>query len=322
MLSYFFLVNNTASLFGWTYVPPIIYTHFLISEYQTTPNCETVTVSLKTDVPCHMWLRFTKEKIRKHPRTVVVRGLATSGDLRTCFVAYTDIEQEEDWDTLEHTFIITELTWCHTYYFYFWATSFGEVMTYTSAIFNFFYPFGTPPFKTCEKQEESDTIRGFLQEWNAPSQTFTPTHTYKVHHLSLMLKQWETTRRGPYCVKITIPDGDCWAENVIAYQKGYSALLPLPGEKEWVDFYDITPLLQKDTLYRIVVHTLPGWQVWDVNHWKPWKAGAAMTWWAKIDTNPYPRGFMSTGCNFEGRSGIWIPISNDDFTFILWRTCK
>ncbi|GAH99204.1 unnamed protein product, partial [marine sediment metagenome] len=132
-LAFTFQATRTQSLFGWTEVPPIVYTRFLITDYQITPNCEQVTVSLKTDVPCHLWLRFTPEKIRKHPRTVVRRGLSMGYDLRTCFVEYGDIEQQEAWDTLEHTFIITELAWCHAYYFYFWGLSVGEVMTYTSS---------------------------------------------------------------------------------------------------------------------------------------------------------------------------------------------
>ena len=170
--------NKTISLFGWTEVPSIYYPRFFITDIEHTPNCETVTTVIHTDVPCHLWMRFTPEKVLKHPRTVLTRGLAMGYDLRTCVVAYGDIEQEEAGDTLEHTFILTELAWCHTYYFYFWGESAGEVMVYTSAIFNFFYPFGTPPFKTCEKQEESDVNVGFLQYWNAMSQTFTPTHSF------------------------------------------------------------------------------------------------------------------------------------------------
>ncbi|MBA7586264.1 hypothetical protein ES708_28261 [subsurface metagenome] len=312
---------RTASLFGWTPIPPIVYSRFLITAIQHTPNCQQVTTILTTDVPCHLWLRFTDIPPRKHPKTVITRGLAMGYDIQTCFVAFKDIEQEEAGDTLEHTFIITNLDFCHAYHFYFWGLSADIVMTYTSAIFNFFYPFGIPPFKTCEKQEESDNNWGFCQYWNAQCQTFTPTHTFKVHHLSLMLNQHSTDRRGPYCVKITRDIPPCWDEPILAIQRGYSTTLPAPGVKQWVNFYDITPILLKDTTYRIVVHTLPGWQVYLDDEWHDDEAAAAMSWWAKVVTNPYPRGMAWHGCNFLERSGYWIAHPNNDFTFVLYQIC-
>ncbi|MBA7535455.1 hypothetical protein ES705_27711 [subsurface metagenome] len=316
-----FSASRTQSLFGWTEVPPVHYPRFMITDFQTTPNCEQVTVVIETDVPCHLWLRFTDETPRKHPKTVSRRGLRMGYDIRICFVAYKDLEQEEPGDTPTHTFIITGIPFCSSVYFYFYGTSAGETMVYTSAIFSFFYPFGTPPFKTCEKQEEADANWGFCQQWNAQSQTFTPTHTFKVDMLSLMLNQYDTDTRGPYCVKITRDIPPCWDEPLLAIQYGYSTALPLPGVKAWVSYMEINPVVEYGKTYRIVVHTLPGWEWWNGERWEPREVLAALQWWGKVATNPYPRGMRWLGCDFSRQEGYWHSQATEDYTFILFQRC-
>ncbi|MBA7535783.1 hypothetical protein ES705_28041 [subsurface metagenome] len=318
---FIFYANTTVSLFGFTLVPPVVYTRFMITDFQTTPNCEQVAVVIKTDVPCHLWLRFTDETPRKHPKTVTRRGLRMGYDIRTCFVAYKDLEQEEAGDTLEHTFTITDIPFCSSVYFYFYGTSAGITMVYTSAIFSFFYPFGTPPFKTCERQEEAYINIGFCHYWNAMSQTFTPTHDFKVDMLSLMLNQLDTDRRGPYCVKITRDIPPCWDEPLVAIQYGYSTALPLPGVKAWVSFMEINPVVEKDKTYRIIPHTLPGWEWWNGEEWVPAEPQAAFRWWGLSSGNPYPRGMYWHGCNIRDQSGEWQPHPEHDQTFILFQRC-
>ncbi|GAI41464.1 unnamed protein product [marine sediment metagenome] len=136
-----------------------------------------------------------------------------------------------------------------------------------------------------------------------------------------MLNQRNIVTRGPYVVGITKPNGECWKEKWIDNQYGESQGLPAFGEKEWVPFHGITPLLYKDTLYRIVVHTMPGWETWDGEKWVPKETWATIYWWAKLNTNPYPRGMAWHGCNFRAGEGAWIAHPTEDFAFILWRTC-
>lgn len=105
------------------------------------------TVVTTTDVACHQWLRHTERVPQKHSKPVERRGLLISWDARFCFVAFDDLEQDEDGDTFTHTFTWTGWETCMTRYFYFWATNAGEKMKSTSCIFSKHYtapPFGPP----------------------------------------------------------------------------------------------------------------------------------------------------------------------------------
>lgn len=80
-----------------------------------------------TDAPCHLWLRWSRNKPKKHPRAKKVRGLWLMGDVYYCFTAHFDIEQEEAGDTSTHTFIMSRWPECKTRWFYLWGTIAGEV---------------------------------------------------------------------------------------------------------------------------------------------------------------------------------------------------
>lgn len=313
--------NNTASLYGWTEVPPVYYSHFRIQDIAYTQGCHAVTVLTHTDVKCHKYLRFTDKSPRKHPRTLLRRGLLTQYDLRQCFVAYHDIEQEEPGDTLQHTFILENLIFCHGYFFYFWAKSGGNVMVYTSAIFAFYYPLGLPPYLTCERQELAITNTGYAQHWNALSQTFQVTHDYKVHHLSLMLNQFSTLRRGGYCVKITRDIPPCWNEPLLAIDYGSSLGLPAPGVKQWKSWWGIRPTLEVGKTYRIVVHTVPGWESYNGEEWVEDEACAALQWWISDNSDPYAYGSAYYGCNIQAQSASWQRLVDFDATFRLYQLC-
>ncbi|MBA7684291.1 hypothetical protein ES703_92682 [subsurface metagenome] len=272
-------------------------------------------------VECHKYLRFTDKSPVKHPRTLLRRGLIVPYDLRQCFVAYYDIEQEEAGDTLEHTFILTPLIMCHDYHFYFWAKSGDSVMKYTSAIFSFFFPFGELPFLTCDKAEIALVNQGFCQLWNANSQTFIPDHDYKLYYLRLMLNQFATDRKGPYCVKITRDIPPCWNEPLLAIAYGHSSALPAPGVKAWISYRHMHPILRAGETYRITVHTLPGWVTWDGEEWVPDEAAAAIQWWVSDDSDPYPPGAHQVGCNFKDGVGAWVGGGEYDATFRLYQLC-
>lgn len=61
-------------------------------------------IETTSDVACHMWLRWTEKPPQKHAKPVERRGLLVSWDARFCFVAFCDVEQEEEGDTFTHTF--------------------------------------------------------------------------------------------------------------------------------------------------------------------------------------------------------------------------
>lgn len=88
-----------------------------------------------TDVPCHLWMKWTLEPPDKHPQSKWKRGLQVMDGLRYCFVATTDNEQEEAGDTLTHTFTKLNWPWCQTRWFYFYGSVGGLASPSTSPLF-------------------------------------------------------------------------------------------------------------------------------------------------------------------------------------------
>lgn len=99
----------------------------------------TLTVTTRTNIACHQWLRWTDIPFRVHLRTEMDRGLAKLGEPDYCFVQYNDIEQNEAGDTTEHTF--TWLGWfdCRRCWYYFWATISTALSPSNTAIFELHY---------------------------------------------------------------------------------------------------------------------------------------------------------------------------------------
>lgn len=121
--------------------------YWALEDIQQTTIPGGFTIVTTTDVACHQWLRHTERPPQKHAKPVERRGLLISWDARFCFVAFDDLEQNEEGDTFTHTFTWTGWVDCMTRYFYFWATSAGEKMKSTSCIFSKHYiapPYGPP----------------------------------------------------------------------------------------------------------------------------------------------------------------------------------
>ncbi len=96
---------------------------------------ETLTVTLVTDVPCHLWCRQTIDPPHVHLLATTLRGVTTKNDPYYCFDAYHDLEQIEPGDTLEHTFILTQFLENTTRYYYFHGQIAGVNSLSTSCIF-------------------------------------------------------------------------------------------------------------------------------------------------------------------------------------------
>lgn len=88
-----------------------------------------------TDVPCHLWMRWSLVKPERHSQPRLRRGIALHTDVYLCFVAYHDNEQEEVGDTLEHTFVKHDWAHCETRYFHFWGSVAGNTCRSTTALF-------------------------------------------------------------------------------------------------------------------------------------------------------------------------------------------
>ncbi|KKM93053.1 hypothetical protein LCGC14_1212290 [marine sediment metagenome] len=82
---------------------------FLITEYAHSWVGPTLHVALTTDVAAHLWLRHTNVIEKVHLREKIIRGLGVMGDPKYCFVEWSEVEQNEPGDTLNHTFTFN--TW-------------------------------------------------------------------------------------------------------------------------------------------------------------------------------------------------------------------
>lgn len=92
-----------------------------------------------TDVPCHLFCRMTRKPPLKHALPSYRRGIFMQGDIRFCFTVYEDNEQEEEGDTMIHTFIKPAWPICETRWFYFIGSIAGEWSVSESPIFKFHF---------------------------------------------------------------------------------------------------------------------------------------------------------------------------------------
>jgi len=106
-----------------------------IKDFQYAYRCNGYIITVTTDIPCHLYLRYTVSPPRIHVIPTYKRGIQIHGDPYFCFVAYTENEQEEAGDTLIHTFIKFNWPVCQTRYFYFVGSVSGTFCVSTSAVF-------------------------------------------------------------------------------------------------------------------------------------------------------------------------------------------
>ncbi len=119
-------------------VPP----RFSVRDVQSSKQLTGYIIVVTSDVPCHLFMRWTIENPRTHIDPELKRGAYFPARVRFCFVEYKDNEQQEAGDTLTHTFI--KLGWpeCQTRYFYFWGTMGGQDMVSDTPIFWLHYLWG------------------------------------------------------------------------------------------------------------------------------------------------------------------------------------
>lgn len=78
-------------------------------------------IQLTTDVPCHIWLRWTANRPHIHKKVAMRRGIALYDDLYYCFTTYGDIDQNQPGDTTRHTYHFAKLEEGVEYWFYHWG---------------------------------------------------------------------------------------------------------------------------------------------------------------------------------------------------------
>jgi hypothetical protein len=94
-----------------------------------------VLITVTTDVPCHLFCRLTLVEPQIHTKPIYRRGVQFSSELRFCFVSYEDNEQQQAGDTLIHTWLKPNWSYCITKWVYFWGYIAGQPSPSTSPFF-------------------------------------------------------------------------------------------------------------------------------------------------------------------------------------------
>ncbi|MBA7571908.1 hypothetical protein ES708_13678 [subsurface metagenome] len=130
-----FLALRTISLLGncQLIVPGILNWAALDYHYCNTPF--QVKLTFLTDLDVHLWCRWSTQEPRRHPKPVLRRGIKIMDDIRFCFTVFTDLEQEEEGDTVQHTFYLPVWPFDTTFWFYLYGTRQGSISPSTTAIF-------------------------------------------------------------------------------------------------------------------------------------------------------------------------------------------
>lgn len=135
-----------------------------------TFSADVGTIILTTDVPCHLFMRWTLIVPQQHSIPVYRRGIAMHGDKYFCFDTYEDNEQEEAGDTIAHTFIKPDWPVCQTRYFYFHGRIDDDPSPSTTAIFRQHH--AVPPVPPVEFMYTFNSIEpqsvdpGLGEAWN------------------------------------------------------------------------------------------------------------------------------------------------------------
>lgn len=193
---------------------PDIATLFYVKEWHYLLTWPPVIIFCTTDRPCHLWLRHTTVEPQKHPKPLIRRGVALNADLRLCFVAYQDNEQEEDGDTLYHTFLKPSWIACITYWFYFHGEIAGQPSPSTSPFFTLHLPI--PP-----------RSRLFYEPWTY--YTPPPPKMYQ-----LFLEPWGEEAPPPPTWKrlFAEPWTSYWEPTVLLFREEWTYFTPPPPPME------------------------------------------------------------------------------------------
>jgi len=142
--------------------------HWALLTYEPTRTATGYRIVITTDVASHLWMRWTTVLPQEHLIAVRRRGVVFRSDKYFCFDVFTDNEQEEAGDTLEHTFIKEPWPICETRYFYFIGNIAGVESPSTTAIFTLhriaieetfvFYPDAHPEVTSVDGWAEQDEL--------------------------------------------------------------------------------------------------------------------------------------------------------------------
>lgn len=142
--------------------------------YTETPTGTMVVIV--TDIPCHLFIRWTILEPWIHSKPVLRRGMWLNDDVRFCFDVFSDCEQNEPGDTLTHTFTCGLANLNSNYWWYPWGYVEGEVSPSTGPIFKIVTPpvWPPPPEPVRYAWNRNKTTGGAIQPFE-PGYKIAPT---------------------------------------------------------------------------------------------------------------------------------------------------
>ncbi|MBA7543142.1 hypothetical protein ES705_35469 [subsurface metagenome] len=162
--------------------------YWYLREQTATVTATGVQVVAVTNVACHLWLRWSTEKTGKHMDAVVRRGMVTREVPRFCVVSYNDVEQEEEGNTITHTFLVTPWPACQTRWYYLWGTMYGEATPSVSPLFK--YHRVAPEFAiACTSDEHPVWYYNFSGGYGI-SAPFKPGEAYSISKVKFRLAKY------------------------------------------------------------------------------------------------------------------------------------
>jgi len=117
-----------------------------IIEYYHSWVGDTLYISLRTDIPCHLWLYWTDIEERMHERTKIRRGVRILSIPDFCLPAWRKVEQNEAGDTEWHTFDFGSWADCQRRWWFFFGEE-GGIASPSSS------PIVTAHYEDYEKEE-------------------------------------------------------------------------------------------------------------------------------------------------------------------------
>jgi len=221
-----------------------------------TPIIGGVEIFITTDIPVHLFMRWTDKEPLKHPSSIYRRGILVPIGTRFCFVAWHENEQIEPGDTLTHTFIKKPWPVCETRWFYFIGTKQAEEQPSASPIFRFHRPLAAFLFENYIVPP-LNASNVFGKYWSA--QTFTPTIAHEITKVKLHLERYTGTP-GIFIVSIKATDagGHPTGADLAVGSIDGDSLIQFP-DHEWyfIPFLTSYPLIA-GTKYAIVFRAPEG----------------------------------------------------------------
>jgi len=288
---------------------------FAVIAIEYTDTGSGMKITIMTNAACHLWLRYSLIEPRTHKIPILRRGVPFRTDIRLCFVAYHDNEQSEAGDTWLHTFVKEPWPICQTRWFMFWGTINGEPSPSTSGIFKYHRTAPTAP-TPFEKQLLYDSGNGYCQPGNACAQTFSPQTNHRITYLQAVLSGFPLAYcKGPYRVMLERYTNDLYPGELLAQVEDYWDPEGANGPATWYT-WNIPPVITyPDDKLRLVIIGYGEWACFSGGSWSYGHAHINMLWWY-VGENPYSRGCMQTGYNYDSNSGSYSNYADSDRTFV------